>query len=337
MKRILIILSIILVIGGFSAFVLLSEKTYFHDESIVGNTGGNLLNGGLFCEDDNLIYFSNSNDDGALYSMNLSGKDFKKIHSDNASYINAAGKYIVYVRDNHKRKHTAGNFFNFNNVGVYRINRNGSKIKMLYNDPAKYATLKGNYVYYQHYNTEDGLKFYRVKIDGSDEKKLSDDPIIPASFSGNMLFYNGQKDEHNIYQLNTDSTASSLVYEGNCYNPIATDNYIYYLSLDNNYAIARIDKDGSNPNILVDERVSFYNISNSGKYIYYQVDGGDNNRLCKLNLETLQSKTLLEGDFSSIHVTSNFVFFKEFDTNKIYQMSVSNDKISTFDPPVLKD
>lgn len=337
MKRALVILAIILVIGGFGIFTILSEKTYFNDESEIGNTAGNLLNGGLFCEDNNVIYFSNPNDDGALYSMDLNCKNFKKIHSDNVSYINAAGKYIIYVRDNHKRNKSAGNFFNFNNVGIYRINRNGSKIKMLYEDPAKVTTLKGNYVYYQHYNVDDGLKFYRVKIDGSDEKKLSDDPIIPSSFSGNSLYYNGQKDDHNIYQMNTESTSSSVLFEGNCYNPVATDKYIYYLSLEDDYAIGRINKDGSNPKILVNERVSFFNISSSGKYLYYQVDGGNNNGFHKLDLETLENKTLLEGDFNSIHVTSNYVFFKEFDSKKIYRLTASNDSISEFKPPVLED
>lgn len=337
MKRAITIIITILVIGGICVLSHLSGKTYFNDESALGNTAGNLLNGGLFCEDNNLIYFSNPNDDGALYSMDLDCNNYKKIHSDNASYINSAGKYIIYVRDNHDRKKATGDFFNFNSVGIYRINKDGKNIKMLYNAPAKVTSLKGNYVYYQHYDSDDGLKFYRTKIDGKEEEKLSDYPIIPASFNGNSLYYNGQKDDHNIYTMDTNSLTNTLLYEGNCYNPIATDKYIYFLSLSNNYALARINRDGTNPQILVDERISFFNISISGKYIYYQVDGGDNNRLCKLNLETLENKTLSEGDYNNIHVTSNYVFFQEFDSKKIYRLSTNNDSISAFNPPVQED
>lgn len=337
MKRAITIIILILIIGSIGVISHFSQKTYFNDETAIGNTAGNLLNGGIFCEDSNLIYFSNPNDDGALYSMDLNCKNFKKLHSDNASYINAAGKYIVYVRDNHNRNKATGDFFNFNSVGIYRIDKKGKHIKMLYNNPAKLTSLKGNYIYYQHYNADDGLKFYRVRIDGKEEKKLSDEAIIPASFSGNFLYYNGQKNNHNIYTMDTNSTSSNLLYEGNCYTPIATDKYIYFLSLSNNYALARINKDGSNLKILGKERVSFFNISNSGKYLYYQVDGGNNNRLCKLNLETLKSKTLLEGDYNNIHVTSNYVFFQEFDSKKIYRLFVNNDSISTFNPPVLEN
>ena len=337
MKRAIPIIIIVLVIGSIGVFSYLSDKTYFLDESEIGNTAGNLLNGGLFCENSNLIYFSNPNDNGALYSMDLNCDNFKKLHSDNASYINSAGNYIIYVRDNHARKKAAGNFFNFNSVGIYRVDKKGNHIKMLYNKPAKLTSLKGNYVYYQHYNADDGLKFYRVKIDGTEEEKLSDEAIIPASFVGNSLYYNGQKSDHNIYTMDTNSTSDSLLYEGNCYNPVATDKYIYFLSLENNYSIVRINRDGSNPKTIVDERVSFFNISSSGKYLYYQVDGGDKNRLCKLNLETLKSKTLLEGDYNSIHVTSNYVFFQEFDSKKMYRLSVSNDSISAFNPPVVED
>ena len=46
-------------------------------EGAVGNTACNLYNNGLFCADDDKIYFSNLNDGGALYSMSKDLSDFE--------------------------------------------------------------------------------------------------------------------------------------------------------------------------------------------------------------------------------------------------------------------
>jgi len=59
------VMIIVLAIG----FRLLNRISY-NDENTLGNTSSNLLNGGLFCEIDDKIYFANPYDDGHLYVMN---------------------------------------------------------------------------------------------------------------------------------------------------------------------------------------------------------------------------------------------------------------------------
>ena len=67
----------LLIIGGiFLALIvvviLLSFKSSVKKlpEDTIGNTAGNLNNGGLFCEYDGKVYFSNAYDSGTLYVMN---------------------------------------------------------------------------------------------------------------------------------------------------------------------------------------------------------------------------------------------------------------------------
>ena len=45
-----------------------NTKTLYNKEFVLGNSAGNLYNGGLFCKQEDTIYFSNMNDDGALYT-----------------------------------------------------------------------------------------------------------------------------------------------------------------------------------------------------------------------------------------------------------------------------
>ncbi len=337
MKRHIPKIIAVLLLGGFILLAFLSSYTFPNDDDALGNSSGNLLNGGLFCEDDGIIYFSNPNDDGALYSMDLNCENFQKVHNDKVAYINAAGQYVIYVRENYEREAGKGDFFNLNSTGIYRLSKLNGNIKSLYSDPAGVTSLRGNYIYYQHYNAEDGLEFYKVKLDGSDETHLSRDAIIPAAYSGSKLYYCGVSDDHNIYTMNLANNTSNKLYEGNCYNVMIAGNYIYYLSLSNNYAIVRMNLDGSEPEIIVDERTAFMNVTPDGNYLYYQVDGGNNNRLCRMNLKTLRSETVREGNYNSIHTTTNYVFFKEFESGRFYKISMKNHSVESFNPPVLED
>lgn len=335
MKKIIVSTLICGILIGIFCLPYLANRTIRNKEDAIGNSAGNLLNGGLFCENDGLIYFSNKEDNGNLYVMNSDMTNVKKLYDDTCSYINTTNRYIIYVRDNHKRDNAPGQFFNFNTVGIYRLDKKNEKnIKQLYSKPAGITSLKGNTVYYQHYDTKENLQFYQVDIDGSNEEKIMDEPISPASILGNSLYYNGVDNDHSIHSMNLDTTAASLVYSGNCYHVIATNDSLYFLSLSNNYAIARTTLDGENPELLENERCSFFNLSKDETYLYYQIDGGDKNRLCQMNLSTLESKTLKEGNFNSIHTTKNYVFFQEFETNQMYYLTIKTGEIKRFQPAV---
>ncbi len=334
MKKIIRIFFLLFFVGIVIASFFTGRITP-NEEGAIGNTAGNLLNGGRFCEYDGKIYFANPKDRNALYVMDSDMTNMKKLSDDDASYINATTNYLVYVRDNSKRESASGQFFNFNKNGIYRINRkNGGGTEQLYGKPAGVTALKGNTIYYQHYNAKEGLHFYRVNLDKSEDTLISEEHLTPASFSSNTLIYHGEIQEHDIHAMDLDTYSSSIIYNGNCYRVVATSEYIYFLSLSNNYAIARVDLDGSNPTIIVKERCSFYNISPDEKYLYYQVDGGDHNRLCRMNLSTFESDTLADGDFNSIHVTTHYVFFKDFHTQEYYSLTCATGNISMFAPDI---
>ena len=79
------VMIIVLAIG----FRLLNRTSY-NDENTLGNTSSNLLNGGLFCEIDDKIYFANPYDQNTLYSMSSDLQNPKQIFSDNVIPSSAA-------------------------------------------------------------------------------------------------------------------------------------------------------------------------------------------------------------------------------------------------------
>lgn len=335
-KKVLIFLLLITVSAIAGITIYSSERTFLNEETEVGNTAGNIYNGGLFCEQDGKIYFSNDNDDGSLYVMNSDCTNIEKVHYDKAIYINVDENYIYYVRANNTRENSSGSILMFNNTGMYRINRNGKKLKLISSNPGSYLTLKGNDVYYQHYDVNAGLFLYRNKTDGKLERLLLKEAVIPSAVIGNRLYYAGFNSDHNINYLDLESFTTGTYIEGNLAYPIFFGDYIYYLDLSNNYSVNRMNLDGSDPVVLVEERCSAYNITNSGKYLYYQVDDRENSKICRLNLETMESEVLLEGNYKQIHVTEKYVFFKEFDNTYTFIVSADGSaELGTFNPPDL--
>ncbi len=336
LKKIIVPIIVIIILFVIYNYLRFSTRTIYNVENAQGNTAGNLFNGGLFCELNEKIYFSNANDDGALYVMNLEGKNFKKLHYDKVGYINAIGKYIYYVRMNNEKKNNSTSVLDFKNVGIYRTNLKGKNIITLYEDPSGLMNVHGNSVYYQHYNTNGGLSFYSVDIDGSNEKEISTQPIMPISIVDNKLCYVGTEIDHNINILNLKSGTNTTIYYENCYAPIINNEFIYYMSASDNYAIYRINLDGSNPTPVVEDRCSTFNITDDGKYLYYQVDDNVNNRICILNVETGESNTIKDGNFKQIHITSNYMFFNDFQDTATYYIPIGSDtNLSTFTPPNL--
>lgn len=333
-RRVIIILVVVTAVAIVGIYLYTLGRTFYNDEDEIGNTAGNIYNGGLFCEQDGKIYFSNDNDDGSLYVMKSNISAFKKVHDDKAAYINVDENYIYYVRANNTRENASGSFLIFNNTGVYRINQNGSNLKAITGKPGDYLMLKGNNLYFQRYDVGIGLFLYKYQIDGSMERLLVEDAVVPAAVIDNSLYYTGFSSENNINVMDLSSFTAHTYRSGSFAYPIFMGGYIYYINVQDGYRIYRMNQDGSNPTLLVDEPCFTYNITNSGEYLFYQVDDGKKNRICRLDLNTMESETLLEGNYKQINVTDNYVFFKDYDNTNTYMINtVGVPNISTFSPP----
>lgn len=332
MKKIIWIIVIILILGGFSFAGYWSEKVKWNEEGVLGNSGGNILNGGDFCEYNGKIYFSNPSDEGTLYVMDEDLSNAKKISNDIVSHINAAGNYITYARRNNKRSNL-DSIFIFDNMGVYRITLKGKKSHQLFGDYTGMLLSYGNYVYYQHYSDNELLTLYQVKLDGAEEKQLSRESVMPTAIKDGVLYYNGIESDHFIHALDLTTGSDRVIYEGNCGSCVESNGYLYFLDLNNGTGISRIRTDGSDYTQLVDDMCSTYNLSTDGSILYYQIDGSKDNRLCQMSLASGKERVIQRGDFNSIHVTQHYVFFKDFHTKKYFYLDDAGN-VNLFTPDV---
>ena len=120
----------LLIIGGvFLALIItvlifgISSSVKKVPDDTIGNTAGNLNNGGLFCEYNGKVYFSNAYDGGTLYVMNSDETEVKKLNDSIVKYINASESYLVYYQEG---VHTDDDLSSIvQNYGIFRTDLKG--------------------------------------------------------------------------------------------------------------------------------------------------------------------------------------------------------------------
>ena len=98
LRNILIAAIPVLLFAGLFVYSIISKRVPENPPGTTGNTAGNLNNGGLFCEDEGIVYFSNAYDNNSLYSMNPDETDVKKLSNAQVYSINAAGNFLYYYQ-----------------------------------------------------------------------------------------------------------------------------------------------------------------------------------------------------------------------------------------------
>ncbi|BCN30304.1 DUF5050 domain-containing protein [Anaeromicropila herbilytica] len=316
-------------------------KTLGNDEEHrVGNQTGNLWNCGLYEEIGDRIYFSNSNDNGALYVMNHKCTHFKKISSDSSAYLNVTNKNIYYsIQDSTivKSNYESSAINTLSTVGIYRVRLDGTHRSSINDGNCSYLNMNGDSIYYENNSEEEGKQLYSYNLQDKKSTLIADEEIAPVGIYNNRLYYSSEFDGYTLRKINLDNMYSFTLLVGEYHNPIVIGDYIYFISATDNDAIGRCNLDGSNPTILVNESTSAFNLSLSGRYLYYQVNDGANNRLCVMNLSTRKSKDIIRGDFEYLNITSNYLFFRDSKNFTDYVLTVGdNSKLGVFDPPVIK-
>ncbi len=315
---------------GMIVALVLSGITKKNPEGTLGNTAGNLYNMGLFCENGNYIYFSNFEDDGTLYRMTKDCTKITKMYSDRIRYINCDGNYLYYARVNNL-KASGGSIFTLYNTGLFRIKAKGNaQLLTLDTAPCAALLLCGNNIYYQSYAENEGLRLYTTGTDGKKDYMITQEAIYPACVHNNSLIYSGIAEDRNIWAMDLTTGDKQLLYEGMTYFPIADDDWIYFIDVED-YHVYRTNYGGPKKEVVA-KAVCTYNISLDGRYLYYQADRTDDNHIGFIDLKTGVDTRIADGNYKYINVTSNYVFFTTFDETTTYAYAIDGSKGFLFFP-----
>lgn len=328
-------IKVLLILGGiFIVFAALFVINYFsgiipeNPAGTVGNTAGNLYNGGYFCEDSQgRVYFSNSYDNGALYVMNADETGVEKISSNTVKSINIGGDYLYYYMSDSSASTGLG--FVRRVIGVYRSDKEGNNLDTLSRDPATAILLVDNHLYVQSIPDSGGVHLLKISTDGEEETVLSTEKIYPASAVNGTIYYNDNTNSQFLYQWNTNTDTSSLVVKYNMWNPIRQGDYVYFMDIRENYRLCRYDLNEDKIEVLTSDRIDTFNVTD--EYIYYQKSSETQPGLIRISLDGSEEIMIAEGVYNNINATSQYVYFQEFgNTTATFRVAHNSTEVSEF-------
>lgn len=317
------VLAAFLVILG----VILSGRVAENPEGTVGNTAGNLLNDGLFCEYDGTVYFSNTSQGGALYAMNPDETNVRRLNSLKVRNILAGGKYLYFFQIGTADGPSLGQI-----EGIRYFNRsrlNGKDITAITRDTVLTGQLVDDYLYLLT-SSKSGISLQKIKTDKSEQVQLADWALNPACAINGQIYYHGVLEDHYLYVLNTQNDVTTEVWRGNIWDPILEGDYVYYMDVANNYRLCRYSLSRNEIQILTKDRVDCYNVGNG--YIYYQKNGASPQLMC-MYTDGSNLHPVADGNFTHVNMTSNYVYFQEFGQEDVtYHSPLGSSTYSEFLP-----
>lgn len=331
-RKIIAVFSVICVVLIFvcvGVLMQLNRRITPNPDGTVGNTAGNLYNGGLFCEDDGYVYFSNPYDNYALYRMKPDETEFEKLIATETRSINAAGDYLYFYQSGSGSGEGLG--YVISTTGVYRAEKeNPHNISCLDRVLSENIVLADNLIYYNTASQSEGVALKCVDISGDKKEILLDYKVTPACIRNSALYFTKPVENGHLMALKTGSKSASELLAEDIYMPIVEGNLVYCIDIHNNYALVCFDLTTGEKTILANERTDMFNVSD--QYIYYQT-AGDTPQLKRVTKDGASSEVVADGAYNSIHLTSQYAYFIKFGTEApVYKTPVNGAiSVTTFD------
>ena len=138
----LVIILLLVLVGHLS-----THKIADNPLNTIGNTAGNLYNGGYFCEKDGLVYFSNAYDNHSLYSMDILEKEIKKLGNVSINNLLAGENTLYFFQSD--ASHSMENVFGTVSAptSLNACDFKGKNTSIIQNGISLGAQLIGNHLY----------------------------------------------------------------------------------------------------------------------------------------------------------------------------------------------
>ncbi len=337
--------NIIIILSAFAAFIALSILVSFllnrgkqipeNDPWLSGSTAGNQYHGGLFCEQDGIVYFSNAYDSGSLYSMQPGQTELTKLNGGEILYINAGGDYLYYYSRSNGGE--AGLGYIRNGRGIYRCDLNGNKTASLSDATCDGLLLLGNSLYYTNFEgggdrTDSAVvTLASVPISGGESLLLADGHPQLGTVSNGVLYYSSMENNYTLCTYTPSTGGLGIAAEQSMYQPIIQNDIVYYLDIHDDYKLKAYSLYDGSVQTIVEERVDCFNVM--GDIIYYQNCDPDHYALKRIYTDGSGDEFVMDGAFHNINMTSEYVYFTEFNNDlPVYQTPTFGAvNVTTFD------
>ncbi len=317
-----IVLAAGILLGYFSR-----ERIEDYPPGTLGNTAGNINNGGYFCESDGVVYFANFYDNGTLYRMNADETEFVKLNNQTVRYLNVTGEHLYYYQADNRNGSDLGSVIK--STGLYRCSTTGKNLTCLQRGTIDTLLVNGNSVYFVYYNEANRFGLYRIATSGGEATQITDYLANPACGNGADIYFHGVTEDHNLYRLDTADDSITRIWDGSLWNPVYADGYVYFMDLSRHYALSRLNLATGEAEPLTSERTDFFNVC--ADYIFYQTSDTDTPALKRINKDGTGETVLAEGVYHNLCVTSQYLYFTAYGADTpMYHCPIYSDNVQEF-------
>lgn len=265
----------------------------------VGNTEGNIINGGLATQQNDWVYYFQYDtsitgpyqpNNSSIYKMKLDGSNKTKLITAYGSDLNIKGDWLYYINNNDKKIYkvkTDGSsnqrlsnetvlydmiivgdliyvLDEYSSIMIYNLD--GSYHGILWGSPRDFVVY-GNSIYFTHIGDNDSI--WRT---GSSNDKLNNEPSYYINVYGNNIYFIDS--ENNICRISTSGGYKTLI--GNdkvapLTSFLVDDGWIYYSNTNDGGKLYKMKLDGSSKVKVSTVSIPKFNIV--GDWIAYSGNG----------------------------------------------------------------
>ncbi len=261
---------------------------------------GNMINDGLVCEKDGVIYYQNHDDNWYLYKEE-NGINIR-LNKDNSWCICSDGEYVYYANVD-------------DGSSIYRIKSNGEGREKLNSDNCSNLIIDGDYIYYIDSNSNRNI--FRMKKDGSEKQRIVESYVYDAAIYGNRIYATS---EENIFSVATDGSGFGVIRKEKGKDINLFGGNLFFINREDS-KIYCIKTDGSEFTKISNDKAAYLNVY--AMYIYYQNLSAEG-RLFSIEITSGGKKQLTADDSRYINVTSDKIYYRiGKETQKIHTIPLS--------------
>lgn len=282
----------------------------------VGNTSGNLNNGGYAALQNDWIYYRNSSDNNSLYKIKTNNAEKAKLVNDDSLNINVIGDWVYYINST-------------DNASIYKIKTDGTERTKINNNRARCLNVIGDWIYYA--NGNDNFTIYKMKIDGTEQAKLTNSDGFKTTrsitVSDDWIYYTyGVDFGRQLKKIKLDGTEETALISS-CFCIQVVDCWIYYSNYKDYYRIYKLKIDGTEitkiSNDLPVQIPSSPSVNVAGDWIYFS-NMTDNHALYKVHTDGTGETKIVSDKCVSINVVGDWIYYKCYeissDQNELYRI-----------------
>ena len=290
MKKLLICLFVVVLL--FMMFLSYMSQPSEISFGKLGNTPGNIKNGGAATEDEKSIYYAAY--DGGLYKESKMDGTVEKIGGSihGVGYLNISGDYI---------------FYNDSYLGrIRRITKEGKRQKLLTLSRVESFVISGNRLYYKKADFRQARQeIYSIDFDGRG-KHLIANAVTAFCVDQNTIYYINSDDGGSIWKIDVTGEKKEKLLDGDFSELSFDEEYIYYKN-NSDQLFYRADKESTEPECLISERIRNINISD--EWIYFSsID--DDDSLYRMSKDKKLKEKLIDSPVGETNIAGEYVFYR---------------------------